>query len=276
MVRHLRSPEIVEYHESFESTKDLRSATNRLYLPKLHILIADDEPDNQLMLQLMLEKMGATVSLAETGKAAVEQFLANSFDIILMDIQMPNMNGCVATQLIRESENKRNLKRTPILVQTALSLRDIYHQCIESGCDDILIKPIYPQQLHSKIVESLKCSKEKPMMASEKPKPTHIAETDFLVILDSSYRDVMPGIIERKYKQMDALHGFIEQKNVKETISLTHQYMGLRGLKEVNLLAQRINTSAQQGKWKLADDLAHEMDHFLKNIKLQYIDGWEY
>jgi two-component system sensor histidine kinase/response regulator len=85
---------------------------------KLNVLLAEDNKVNQVLALRLLEKRGYTVSLAETGQAAVDACAKHRFDVILMDIQMPKMNGFEATRAIRARE-RATARRTPIIAMTA-------------------------------------------------------------------------------------------------------------------------------------------------------------
>ena len=85
----------------------------------------------------MLEKAGLQTTIANDGKEAVEKATSESFDVILMDINMPNMNGYEATKALREKGFT-----IPILALTASVLRGEVNKCLEAGCDDYLPKPI--------------------------------------------------------------------------------------------------------------------------------------
>lgn len=103
------------------------------------ILIVDDDPKNIFVLAAALEEYGAVIIEAENGKEALEKLEKNSFDLILMDIMMPVMNGYEA---IRKIRNIDKIKDIPIIAITAKSLKDDRKKCIESGANDYLSKPI--------------------------------------------------------------------------------------------------------------------------------------
>jgi CheY-like chemotaxis protein len=114
-----------------------------------HILLAEDNPINQKLVQYMLTKAGYRLSVAANGKEAVDKFTAepSSFDLILMDIQMPKMNGLDATRMIREKEKQiknkiQNYPHIPIIAMTAQSMKGDREKCLEAGMDDYLAKPI--------------------------------------------------------------------------------------------------------------------------------------
>jgi CheY-like chemotaxis protein len=110
------------------------------------ILLAEDNPVNQQLMQVLLKKMGYEVALVDNGKLAVEAMEKDSYDIILMDIQMPEMNGLDATRSIRQKGFK-----TPVIAITANALKGDREQCLEAGCDDYLPKPIDKYDLEEMI-----------------------------------------------------------------------------------------------------------------------------
>ncbi|MFH2067581.1 MAG: response regulator [Pseudomonadota bacterium] len=110
----------------------------------LKILLVEDNKINQKVAKIMLKKLGHTVEIADNGKEAVEIFMNQSFDLILMDIQMPVMNGIEATVKIREQEARKNRTgaRTPIIALTANALKGDRKRFLAAGMDDYISKPI--------------------------------------------------------------------------------------------------------------------------------------
>jgi len=105
------------------------------------VLMAEDDPVNAATLQAMLLQLGFSVVLARNGEEAVARAAAGTFDLILMDGQMPAMDGLEATRIIRDDEARRGLRR-PIIGVTASSLDEYRDQCIDAGMDDVVQKPV--------------------------------------------------------------------------------------------------------------------------------------
>lgn len=106
------------------------------------VLLAEDNLINQKVAAAGLKNLGFDVDIAENGQVAVEKFKANAYDLILMDIQMPVMDGITATKAIRKIEKEKKLSNpVHIIAITANSLRDDRMKCIEAGMDDYLSKP---------------------------------------------------------------------------------------------------------------------------------------
>jgi CheY-like chemotaxis protein len=120
------------------------------FLKGYRILVVDDARDNQILLDRFLTIEGAYVETANNGVTAVQKALADSFDIVLMDIQMPIMDGYTATQKLREHGFKK-----PIIALTAHAMPEIRKKCINVGCTDHLTKPINIKELMRTITRVL-------------------------------------------------------------------------------------------------------------------------
>lgn len=113
----------------------------------LHVLIADDASVNQEVASGILELFGHTCEFAGTGREAVEIFSRKRFDIIFMDLEMPELDGVEATKQIRDAEAQAGSTATPIVAMTAHAAPEIRQQCLAIGMDDLLPKPIQSEAL---------------------------------------------------------------------------------------------------------------------------------
>jgi signal transduction histidine kinase/CheY-like chemotaxis protein len=120
----------------------------------LKILLAEDEYINKTLAVTLLEKEGWQVSTAEDGREVIEKFSNDSFDLILMDIQMPEIDGFVATRIIREKEQKLQ-SHIPIIAMTAYAVKGDREKCLEAGMDGYISKPIRPEKLCDEITKVL-------------------------------------------------------------------------------------------------------------------------
>ncbi|HEX9653269.1 MAG TPA: response regulator, partial [bacterium] len=111
------------------------------------ILLAEDNLDNQNLASRILMKQGYQVEVAGNGKIAVEKTKDVHYDLILMDIQMPVMDGFEATRHIREWEEKQRKERVPIIALTAHALQGYREKCLQSGIDDYITKPLRKRNL---------------------------------------------------------------------------------------------------------------------------------
>jgi PAS domain S-box-containing protein len=107
----------------------------------LHVLLAEDNPVNQRLALRLLEKLGHRPVLVDSGAAALEQATRLAFDVVLMDVQMPVLDGLAATRHIRQRE-QGGRRRVPIIAMTARAMAGDRERCLEAGMDDYLSKPI--------------------------------------------------------------------------------------------------------------------------------------
>ncbi|HCM84156.1 MAG TPA: response regulator [Alphaproteobacteria bacterium] len=120
-------------------------------LPETCILLVEDHAPNALVVGIFLEEFGYSYDVAENGLAALNRFQEKTYQVILMDIDMPEINGYEATAHIREIENQTGRPRTCIIGMTAHALSDDRDKCLGAGMDDYIAKPFKPDELEEKL-----------------------------------------------------------------------------------------------------------------------------
>jgi signal transduction histidine kinase/CheY-like chemotaxis protein len=135
----------------------------------LRVLLAEDNRINQMVAKRVLERWGHDVVIAETGREAVAAHARQKFDIILMDVQMPEMNGFEATAAIRAAEGT-SVEGTPIVAMTAHAMKGDRERCLAEGMDDYVSKPIDPAIL-SAVIDRVLTSRTPPA-EQDQPIPT--------------------------------------------------------------------------------------------------------
>jgi CheY-like chemotaxis protein len=117
---------------------------------KLRVLLAEDNAVNQRLAARLLEKQGHSAVVVGTGRAALKALDEQEFDLVLMDVQMPDMDGLEATAAIRGRE-KGNVKRVPIIAMTAHAMSGDRERCLAAGMDGYVAKPIFGEALAREI-----------------------------------------------------------------------------------------------------------------------------
>jgi len=123
---------------------------------KLRILIAEDNRTNRMVIKAILKPTKAELVFAEDGSQAVDLWKSSDFDLVLMDIQMPNMNGVEATKTIRLLELDEQRDKTPIVAVTANAMPHQRKEYLAAGMDDHVAKPIQPQRLYKAMKDAIK------------------------------------------------------------------------------------------------------------------------
>jgi signal transduction histidine kinase/DNA-binding response OmpR family regulator len=206
------------------------------------ILVVEDNELNQDFAKNLLSKSGFVVDLAGDGYQAIEKYRSNVYDIILMDIQMPGIDGLEATRRIRELE-KKGETHIPIIAMTAHALKEYRDKALASGMEDQVTKPIDPELLFSKLLQWIPHKRPDRAVQSfkeEEPEST----VDFSVfegVIDTraglkrmagSADDYIKALITFKNRYSDIfkrIDDLVDQKRIEDARSLCHEIKGVSG-----------------------------------------------
>ena len=156
-------------------SEESESAPAPVMTRPLSVLLAEDSHFNQKLAVTLLERKGHTVTVASTGRQAVERFTEQEFDVVLMDVQMPEMDGLEATVQIRELECASGTPRTPIIAMTAHALKGDRENCLDMGMDEYVSKPIDPAQLFAAIEHLVRDSEDEVVLAFDEEAELQLA-----------------------------------------------------------------------------------------------------
>lgn len=220
-------------------TADLRSWPSTSDAPQAdltpvrgRVLLAEDGPDNQLLISAFLDSMGVTYKVVSDGEQAVEQALAEDFDLILMDMQMPVMDGVMATEILRGAGYG-----APIIGVTANVMVEEVKRYLEVGCNRCVAKPIDFQVLGSLMREYLAASQVSPETAS-------ITDLPEFAALKTAFESGLPA-------DLDKLDELIQQEQWDEARRLAHTLKGTAGsfgYPRVTELASTLEASIKSGR----------------------------
>jgi PAS domain S-box-containing protein len=191
-------------------------------LPALHILLVEDSPDNRTITVAYLNDTPYRVDIAENGAVALEKFTAGHYDLVLMDRQMPVMDGLTATRAIREWEQANHRPLTPIVALTAAALKGDQEQCLAAGCTAYLSKPIKQEVL-------LRAIKELAIVAPlPAPEESRRAER-ILVRVNPKFADLIPGFLQNRRQDVSAILDALDRGDFQTVESLGHGMKGAGG-----------------------------------------------
>ncbi|MBF0463155.1 MAG: response regulator [Magnetococcales bacterium] len=163
----------------------LEEVTARAALAGMHLLLVEDNAINQQVAQGLLQRVGVTVTLANHGQEALDRLETTLFDGVLMDVQMPVMDGLEATRQIRR---RPHLHALPIIAMTAHALDEARRQCLEAGMNAHLTKPIQPTRLYALLAHWI-TSRSAPVNPAEVVRPAQPTRPDEETILPA-----IPGV----------------------------------------------------------------------------------
>lgn len=236
----------------------------------LRILLAEDNPINQKLTTQLLIKYGHTITTVPNGQKAVQTFSTHTFDLILMDIQMPVMNGLEATQAIRKLE-KNTSKHIPIIALTAHAMTGDKERCLEAGMDDYISKPIQmdvflktiqkyiPQYNTSQISET-------PPLLDEKNLIENFGGDSELFL------EIIRIFLENLPQQITDIEKAIHHKDAKALEQTAHTLKGSVGnfrVYEVQKLASELEEMGRQEIWEQVPTHFENLKLGLKDLQTE-------
>ena len=231
---------------------------------RLRILVVEDNATNRRIAITHLANWGHNVQHCSDGIEAVDCFAQDTFDLILMDLQMPRLDGTAASLMIREHEKQRNLKRTPIIALTANVLKGVREECLASGMDSYLGKPMREHELLACIegvIPGLRRSDAKALPGAA-PLPTPDAHSglpfDVAALLSSigGSKETLAGLLadcrdEDLPELMESLEKALNENDVRGVGRVAHAIKGVVGVfhaEAAQAAAKRLEESANAGK----------------------------
>ncbi len=205
-----------------------------LFPQPLRVLVAEDNLVNQQLLQASLQRHGHSVEIVGDGSEAIDRLRSQEFDIILMDVQMPVMDGFKATQLIRERNVQSRWKTPiPIIALTANAMLGDRERCLKAGMNDYLPKPFKLDQLIAAILKQLP-SECQPTRVDPQCRYSHrSAQIDEDILLEriggdlALFRDLLPIFREDQQKNLQAIRAGIESEDWSSVLNAAHSLRGL-------------------------------------------------
>jgi CheY-like chemotaxis protein/HPt (histidine-containing phosphotransfer) domain-containing protein len=233
-------------------------------LKPARILVAEDSPDHRLLLQAYMKDSPHSLTFEEDGKAALDRFATSDFDLILMDVRMPVMDGLAATRAIRALERERGDPSVPIVALTAGgSLQDI-ERSTEAGCNAELSKPISNLELLRAIERY-----------GRRPEPMPGAEPMGLepvrIEMPSGLEEIVPGYLEMRRQGVREMTDLLSASDFERLADLGHQLNGSGGdygFPELTRLGAALEESAKMRDRVNLRSLLHQLKIYLDRVEL--------
>lgn len=229
---------------------------------KGHILLAEDDPSGQKLMKHVLDRLGYTVDLAENGKQVLELTEKSPYDIILMDMEMPVMDGFTATREIRKQEKYENL---PIIALTAHAMKEHRKKTLNAGCTDYLSKPVNREKLAEVLDKYIKKEDIRPVETQEtvrtgkEDKKTETAASSPSVDEDPMMAELTEFFISDLGERLGKFEKDVEENNLEEVTRFGHSLKGTGGsygFPKFSVIGGDIEDAGRDGNWDKIHALA--------------------
>ena len=235
----------------------------------LRVLLAEDNPMNSKLARILLERKGWSVDGAENGHEALRRSRSQSYDLILMDVQMPEMDGLEATALIRQEEKEG--ERVPIIAMTAYTMKGDRERCLEAGMDGYVSKPISPEELFRTIAEVLGQESREASGPLDLPRGgVDLSRLQRIVGGDRGIlKDVIQEFLDRAPGMGQALGDALGRGALAEAQKAVHKLRGsvsYFGVAALTALGERLEESCKGGNLEEAKALWPSLDRALGEL----------
>jgi len=240
---------------TLDEQKNISNNNQNSKIPALSgkILLAEDGKDNQAIVKLMLRRTGVLLDIVENGKQVLETLSDKTYDLILMDMQMPEMGGAEALKHIRESGNK-----TPVVMLTANAMQDEQQRCNDLGANEFLTKPIDKLRFYQTLATLLNAAESNEIITQDSDEQY---DSDFEIIREQFLVE-LPGCMS-KIKQN------FKHSNFKQAGFEIHRLKGLGtslGFSEITRLSREIENLMKEKQYAIAQDMLLEMDSYCYRV----------
>ena len=233
-------------------------------LPALHILLVEDSPDNRTITIAYLQDTPYRVEIAENGAIACEKFIAGHYDLVLMDRQMPVMDGLTATRAIREWEQANHRQPTPIIALTAAALKGDQEKCMAAGCTAYLMKPIKQEVL-------LQAIKERSIAEPPSSKKESSRRDAILVRANPKFVDLIPVFLQNCRQNAIAMLDALDRSDFETVEFLGHGMRGAGGsygFQAITDIGNALEQAAKSADTEASRTWVRELSRYLDRVEI--------
>jgi PAS domain S-box-containing protein len=209
--------------------------------PSLRLLLAEDSEDNVFLIQSYLRHSGYSIEVADNGETAVQKFRSGQYDLVLMDLQMPVMDGYAATKRIRQWEREHHAANpVPVIALSAYALQSDIDKSRDVGCTAYLTKPIRRQTL----LEAIGKYGSRPTVQVDRVNPSGGMQANF----DERLRPIVPAYIEARRRDIAALLAALDDGDYEQIRTVGHKMRGSGagyGFPEITAMGEHLELAAE-------------------------------
>jgi CheY-like chemotaxis protein len=222
---------------------------------RLRVLLADDSEDNVFLMRAVLSGPNWDLDIAEDGQAALEKFQSSRYDIILMDAQMPRLDGLSATKLIREWEHAQGRRRVPLICLTANAFLEDAENAIAAGADAHLSKPIQRDAL----IAALRLHTKGQQMAEQR------------VTVPDEVKDLAPLFLRRQRHALANLRTALSSCDFENVRVFAHNLKGngkSYGFPELSVLGGQMEMAAREQDSGVVSSVFGKISEYLNTVEV--------
>lgn len=250
------------------------------------LLIAEDNQHNRKLIEAILKQYPVRIDFADNGEKALRLAKSGLFDLIFMDIRMPEMDGLEVTERFRDWEEENEMDRTPVIALTAQALAENRQESLDAGCDEHLSKPIRENKLISTIQKFVSKQTDpggSPAEVEEEDDdstevcPPDVSDSDLesqqTVVLDERFQEFVPDFLEDVHDKTEQIQDLWDRGDYAEIEDLAHDIKGAAGsfgFDQVQKAARTIETAAGEEEHQTIQTKTDRILKYLETVSVEY------
>jgi CheY-like chemotaxis protein len=232
-----------------------------------HILLVDDNKDIQLLIQSFLKQYDCRIETADNGQIAVEKFKSVTYDLVLMDMQMPVMDGLQAVNEMRKWEKENGKEQKTIIALTGNSSEDDIDNCLKAGFTSHVAKPIKREQL----IDTLLSHSSKTQNISNHGSDDH--KKKLVTHVDMEFKELIPGYIAERQSDIHKIREALKMQDYETIRTLGHTLKGSGGgfgFDTISEIGSHIENAAQGKNSGQIQDHVNQLAEYIDNVEIVY------
>jgi CheY-like chemotaxis protein len=242
------------------------TAESEASISGLRILLADDSGDNRFLILSYLKQVMGPIDIAENGEAAARMFRSGRYDVVLMDVEMPVMDGYAATRDIRAFERETGARPTPVLALTAHAFADMAEKSLQAGFTAHLTKPIRKIALLDALARYANSPRSEPQTGQS-------PAGRIRVIVEKDMEDVVPAYLDKRRKDIETYREALGKGDLDTVRMMGHKLKGTGagyGFARMTTIGAAIEKAALDGDAAAAAARVAELARYIDSVELEY------
>ena len=264
---------IVEVFQLFHGCYGLASDTVFEFSEPKRILLAEDYLYNRVIVQQYLKKMPFDIHIAENGAEAVDKFKSGTYDLVLMDMQMPVKDGFAATREIRTFERENDLAVVPVIAITAYALREDAAKCLSAGCQEHVSKPIKKEKLFQVLSKYLAVTEKDVGVSSQTGDDKEHQSDHNLVQVDKDFAEFISTFLEDVLQDIRKMAAALAREDFDTVHKLSHRIKGAGGgfgLETISEQAGTLDAAAKSRSKANTQTALSDLSDYVNTLQIAY------